>query len=151
MKKLSQTLLRIQALLSNAEDRQIQEAVKLWLKELKDLAYGTKDIIDEFATKPLRSSTQFPIETRKRKWVHDLFSYFGSTSRYSIECRMKESRGRLDGIVSKRDQLHLKVRDQGRRLQSRDQSQTSSFIDESIVFGRVDDREDRQFVEVGPV
>lgn len=54
---------------------------------------------------------------------------------------MKEIRERLDATVSERDQLHLNVRDQGQRLQSIDQSQTSSFIDESIVFGRVDARE----------
>ncbi|XXG50594.1 hypothetical protein AAC387_Pa02g4574 [Persea americana] len=145
MKKLSRTLLRIQAFLSDAEDRQIQEeAVKLWLSDLKDVAYDAEDIIDEFTTEALRSSTQSPVQTRKRKRVNDFFSYLGSsstTSQYSIECRIKEIRERLDEIESERDQLRLKVRDRGRRLQSRDRSQTSSLVDESIVFGRVDDRE----------
>ncbi|XXG50589.1 hypothetical protein AAC387_Pa02g4571 [Persea americana] len=115
MKKLSRTLLRIQAFLSDAEDRQIQEeAVKLWLSDLKDVAYDAEDIIDEFTTEALRSSTQSPIETRKRKRVNDFFSYLGSsstTSQYSIECRIKEIRERLDEIESERDQLRLKVRD----------------------------------------
>ncbi|KAJ8646342.1 hypothetical protein MRB53_008090 [Persea americana] len=144
MKKLSRTFLTIQALLSDAEDRQIkEEAVKLWLEDLKDVAYDAEDIIDEFTTEALRSTTQFPIQTRKRKRVQDVFSYLtcSPTSHYSIECRIKEIRERLDEIASERDQLQLKVRDRGRRLQSGDRSQTSSLVDESIVFGRVDDRE----------
>ncbi|KAJ8646344.1 hypothetical protein MRB53_008092 [Persea americana] len=145
MKKLSRTLLRIQAFLSDSEDRQIQEeAVKLWLRDLKDVAYDAEDLIDEFTTEALRSTTQFPIQARKRKRVNDLFSCLGSsstTSQYSIECRIKEIRERLDEIESERDQLQLKVRHQGWRLQSRYRSQTSAFVDESIVFGRVEDRE----------
>ncbi|XXG50596.1 hypothetical protein AAC387_Pa02g4575 [Persea americana] len=54
---------------------------------------------------------------------------------------IKEIRERLDEIESERDQLQLKVRHQGWRLQSRYRSQTSAFVDESIVFGRVEDRE----------
>lgn len=44
----------IQAVLSDAEEKQLtDEAVKMWLDNLQDLAYDAEDILDEFATQAL--------------------------------------------------------------------------------------------------
>ncbi|PPR89256.1 hypothetical protein GOBAR_AA31426 [Gossypium barbadense] len=48
-------LLKIQAVLEDAEDRQFTERlVKIWLNELKDLAYDLEDVLDDFSTVALR-------------------------------------------------------------------------------------------------
>ncbi|KAF6175311.1 hypothetical protein GIB67_021816 [Kingdonia uniflora] len=40
------------ALMNDAEQKQVRnEAVKAWLKELKDIAYDTEDVLDEWGTK----------------------------------------------------------------------------------------------------
>lgn len=55
VKKLERTLTNIQAVLEDAEKKQIADgAVKSWLYELRDLAYDVDDILDEFTTKALR-------------------------------------------------------------------------------------------------
>lgn len=51
MNKLSSTLTTIQAVLQDAEDRQLQDrAVHDWLRKLNDLSYEIDDVLDECAT-----------------------------------------------------------------------------------------------------
>ncbi|XXG41275.1 hypothetical protein AAC387_Pa01g1771 [Persea americana] len=147
-KKLSSTLSRIQSLLSDAEDRQIkQESVRLWLSDLKEVAYDAEDILDELAFIALRSKLETaPIQTRKRKLtdqvrVPHLFSRFFSN--LDLGSRIMEIRKRLDEIESESNQFHLKVIHPGwsERLKPRQRPPTSSIIDESIVFGRETERE----------
>ncbi|KAF2293678.1 hypothetical protein GH714_004110 [Hevea brasiliensis] len=48
-------LTRIQAVLEDAEEKQMSNRlVKMWLDDLKDLAYDVEDILDEFATESLQ-------------------------------------------------------------------------------------------------
>ncbi|XP_044470866.1 putative disease resistance RPP13-like protein 1 isoform X1 [Mangifera indica] len=54
LKKWEKTLKMIEAVLDDAEEKQLtNRAVKLWLDDLKDLAYDVEDILDEFATDAL--------------------------------------------------------------------------------------------------
>ncbi|RWR79711.1 putative disease resistance protein RGA3 [Cinnamomum micranthum f. kanehirae] len=66
--KLKSTLSRIQALLNDAEDRQIrEESVRLWLRELKDAAYDAEDIVDEVECQVHRSKIE-RAQMQTRKW-----------------------------------------------------------------------------------
>lgn len=57
LKEWKQKLLTIQALLNDAEEKQLtNSAVKMWLDDLRDLAYHVEDILDEFSTKALERS-----------------------------------------------------------------------------------------------
>ncbi|PSS12021.1 Disease resistance RPP13-like protein [Actinidia chinensis var. chinensis] len=50
----TRTLLKIRAVLDDAEEKQItNKFVNLWLEELQDLAYDLDDLLDEFSTKAL--------------------------------------------------------------------------------------------------
>ncbi|CAL5441111.1 unnamed protein product [Camellia sinensis] len=54
MKKLSSTLSTIQAVLGDAEQKQLQDkAIQNWLKELNDAAYEADGILDECAIEAL--------------------------------------------------------------------------------------------------
>ncbi|KAK1301208.1 hypothetical protein QJS10_CPB13g00683 [Acorus calamus] len=49
LKKLNRTLKRIEAVLKDADMVQVKEEnLKLWLRELKDLAYHAEDVLEEF-------------------------------------------------------------------------------------------------------
>ncbi|KAI4332875.1 hypothetical protein L6164_017750 [Bauhinia variegata] len=53
--KLKKTLLLIKGVVNDAEDKQVEnEAVRMWLNELKDVSYDAEDILDDFATQVLR-------------------------------------------------------------------------------------------------
>ncbi|KAJ8648697.1 hypothetical protein MRB53_001720 [Persea americana] len=124
-KKLSSTLSRIQSVLSDAENRQIkEESVRLWLSELKDVAYDAEDILDELEYIALQSKLeQAPMQTRERKFTDQI-------------------RERLDEIERESNHLHLKVMHGSERLKTRVGPPTGSTVDESVVFGRETEREE---------
>ncbi|XP_077215837.1 putative disease resistance protein RGA3 [Tasmannia lanceolata] len=146
VKNLSTTLSAIQAVLQDAEEQQVSSnAVKNWLRELKDVAYDADDVVDEFTTEVLRSKLEGNIQTSNRKQVRSLcFSCFTSNPvkfRHEIGHKIKEIRERLDKIGQDRHHFHLKQGDAGRRREIKRQSVTSSLINESNVFGRDNDKE----------
>uniref|UniRef100_A0A2N9IY16 Rx N-terminal domain-containing protein n=1 Tax=Fagus sylvatica TaxID=28930 RepID=A0A2N9IY16_FAGSY len=58
LKKWKTMLLKIRAVLDDAEEKQVtSRLVKLWLDELEDLAYDADDILDEFSIEALRHNT----------------------------------------------------------------------------------------------
>ncbi|XP_077215792.1 putative disease resistance protein RGA3 [Tasmannia lanceolata] len=146
VKNLSTTLSAIQAVLQDAEEQQVSSnAVKNWLRELKDVAYDADDVVDEFTTEVLRSKLEGNIQTSNRRQVRSLcFSCFTSNPvkfRHEIGHKIKEIRERLDKIGQDRHHFHLKQGDAGRRREIKRQLVTSSLINESNVFGRDNDKE----------
>ncbi|KAL6327985.1 hypothetical protein AAG906_031329 [Vitis piasezkii] len=63
-------LLKIYAVLEDAEEKQMtNRLVKMWLDELKDLAYDVEDILDEFATEALRRNLMaIPQPSTSKVW-----------------------------------------------------------------------------------
>ncbi|KAK1555806.1 hypothetical protein Q3G72_031524 [Acer saccharum] len=56
LKKLRRTLRVIRAVLEEAEERQLTDgALKIWLQELKEVAYEMEDLFDEFSPEALMS------------------------------------------------------------------------------------------------
>ncbi|KAM4111070.1 hypothetical protein ACJW30_05G040400 [Castanea mollissima] len=59
VRKLEGNLQIIQAVLDDAEKRQLkEEAVKLWLKRLKDVSYEMDDVLDEWNTAMIKSEIE---------------------------------------------------------------------------------------------
>ncbi|XP_077216345.1 putative disease resistance protein RGA3 [Tasmannia lanceolata] len=146
VENLSTTLSAIQAVLQDAEEQQVSSnAVKVWLRKLKDVAYDADDVVDEFTTEVLRSKLEGNIQTSNRKQVRSLcFSCFTSNPvkfRHELGHKIKEIRERLDKIGQDRHHFHLKQGDAGRRREIKRQQVTSSLINESNVFGRDNDKE----------
>lgn len=51
LEKWRKTLLMLQAVLNEAEEKQLTDkSIRIWLHDLRDLAYDVEDILDEFAT-----------------------------------------------------------------------------------------------------
>ncbi|EEE54700.1 hypothetical protein OsJ_02018 [Oryza sativa Japonica Group] len=132
-----------QATLEDAEEQGLQDNyVKLWLKELKDLALDAEDVLDDYRYELLQSQVQelqgdYP---RKRKHMDN-----DEEDNDSIDERINEMINRFEEISRDRDALKLrfedghKIVDRGNWMKSRP---TSHLIDESLVFGRIDEKED---------
>lgn len=59
LQRLKRLLSHIQATLDDAEEQGLQDNyVKLWLKELKDLARDAKDVLDDYRYELLQSQVQ---------------------------------------------------------------------------------------------
>ncbi|CAL5371284.1 unnamed protein product [Camellia sinensis] len=64
MKKLQDRWLTIQAVIENAEERQLRDTkVKLWLKKLKDVTYDADDLLDSITAQALRDNNN-----KKKVW-----------------------------------------------------------------------------------
>ncbi|KAL9444271.1 hypothetical protein AB3S75_017453 [Citrus x aurantiifolia] len=56
LKVLFDRLMSREVVLSDAQEKQLTErAVKMWLDELRDLAYDVEDVLDEFTTEVRRN------------------------------------------------------------------------------------------------
>ncbi|KAK2640075.1 hypothetical protein Ddye_027870 [Dipteronia dyeriana] len=63
LQKLNKKLLKIEAVLADAEEKQLSgdKLVKMWLDDLQDLSYDLDDLLDEFATQELERKLK-PVE-----------------------------------------------------------------------------------------
>ena len=68
LKKLKTTLLLINSVLNDAEEKQIKSpVVKEWVNELKDAAYNAQDLLDEIATDAALYKLKAEMEISKNK------------------------------------------------------------------------------------
>ncbi|URE10186.1 disease resistance RPP13-like protein 1 [Musa troglodytarum] len=151
LSKMERTLLRIQAVLSDAEEREIRdEAVKLWLKELKDLAYLAEDVLAEFGYEFLRikaKGADLPQPaTRKRKLeARKLDATAVLPTQIAIpggmQSRIKDISIRFDELAEERKALSLTENIGVRRSRAPVQPpQSTPYVDESCVYGREEDK-----------
>lgn len=76
LKRLNRLLVRIQAVLQDAEQREIHDvSVKLWLSELRGVAYRAEDVLDEYHYEVLRSIVESRNNTADQA-SHDQGIYF---------------------------------------------------------------------------
>ncbi|XP_078158818.1 putative disease resistance RPP13-like protein 1 [Carex rostrata] len=161
LEKLSRMLARIQAVQQDAEEREIHDcSVRLWLAELRGVAYQAEDVLDEFYYEVLRSiveSGDAAIEAyhrdggTKRKIAEmyassSLASYSVTNTKAPIPNGMaekiKDITERFEEISNARRDLHLREED-GTRLVIGTQIRppTSSHLDERVIFGREEEKE----------
>ncbi|XP_018817378.1 putative disease resistance protein At3g14460 isoform X2 [Juglans regia] len=123
LKKLKITLLSVNAVINDAEEKQFRcPLVKEWLHELKDAVYDAEDIWDEIATDAL----QYNLQAKS------------STTVNQMKLKIEEILDRLEFIAKQKDVLGLK---HGVAEKQSWKIPTSSLVEESHVYGRDDDRE----------
>ncbi|KAL6327644.1 hypothetical protein AAG906_022207 [Vitis piasezkii] len=75
-------LMKIYAVLHDAEDKQMTNPlVKMWLHDLRDLAYDVEDILDEFATQALRRNLIVAQPQPPTGTVQSIFFFYGFQDR----------------------------------------------------------------------
>ncbi|XP_058079735.1 putative disease resistance protein RGA3 isoform X2 [Magnolia sinica] len=143
MENLRSRLSTIQALLEDAEEQPVKsKALQNWLGKLKDVVYDADDILDEFTIE-----AEAKVEAKRRKaqirdCIMKVRTFFSASnplvSRSNMADKIKEIGQRLDAIAEERSQFHLK---EGERvLDIRGREPTDSFVIESDVYGREEDK-----------
>ncbi|XP_078159122.1 putative disease resistance RPP13-like protein 1 isoform X1 [Carex rostrata] len=138
LKKLMSMLERIKATLYDAEQREITDSsVKLWLKELKGVAYRAEDVLGEYHYEVLRAQVEArdasPPGSRKRKLIQDP---------YGMIHQIQLIRSIFDEIANDRIALQLSEGDGPKRCNNKLHiPPTSHFVIQSNIFGREKEKE----------
>nr|XP_048318201.1 putative disease resistance protein At3g14460 [Ziziphus jujuba var. spinosa] len=138
LKKLKIMLLSVNAVLNDAEEKQIRnQAVKEWLDELEDASYVADDLLDEIATDAL----QFKLEAGSRAGTSKVSNVVPtSLNSYNpdMETKIVEILERLEFIAKQKDLIGLK---EGVGEKPSPRIPTTSLIEETVVYGRDGDKE----------
>ncbi|CDP19397.1 unnamed protein product [Coffea canephora] len=148
LKRWSQVLSLIQAVLDDAEDKQnMRIAVKQWLDDLQDLAYDMDDVIDEFSTEACRRKlmeAQGSTSKVRKVKIPSCCTNF-SVKDYKFNRKMApkvdEITRRLESLKEQIKILHLVETVAKRPNKTRDRLPSTSLV-ESYVYGRENDKEE---------
>ncbi|XP_021801948.1 putative disease resistance protein At3g14460 [Prunus avium] len=104
------TLSEIRAVLNDAEERQLiteSMRLKLWLDDLRDLAYDLEDVLDKYATKMLKREIEqgHYAGTARRVWN----SFPNGVFNYKMNSEIQKITERLQEISQRKDQLSLNI------------------------------------------
>ncbi|WMV10698.1 hypothetical protein MTR67_004083 [Solanum verrucosum] len=143
MLNLQSTLSTIQAVLQDAEDRQMKEkALKNWLVKLKDIVYEADDLLDEYMTELLRHKVVLDDRETRYCVFHAVNSLYLSGTLiflgYSMKLKLKQVVEKLDLVANERAKFHF--RDVYEKRFSCERPQSDSYVIESKILGRNKDK-----------
>ncbi|XP_065629073.1 putative disease resistance protein RGA1 [Quercus suber] len=137
--KLGDTISTIKAVLLDAEAKQHNKEVKVWLKRLKDAMFDADDLLDEITTEALRRE----VMTRDKN-AKEVRIFFSKSNQLAYVLRMghkvKAMRKRFDAIAADRNKFHLEERPEERQVGYKAREQTYSYVHAEDVIGREDDK-----------
>ncbi|GMI77956.1 hypothetical protein like AT3G14470 [Hibiscus trionum] len=147
VENIGSTLRTIRAVLADAEKRQVKEqAVKLWLDNLQNVAYDIEDVLDEWSTAILRStigksrsssSSTFPVSRFEPPGI----SIPRLVGRRNIAVKIKELNERLQVIAKEKDDFAFIVNlTRNNDIEPERRPKTTCFIDVSEIRGRDQDK-----------
>ncbi|KAH9726724.1 putative disease resistance RPP13-like protein 1 [Citrus sinensis] len=147
LKKWERKLKMIQAVLNDAEEKQLtDEAVKMWLDDLQDLAYDAEDILDEFATQDLESKLMAQNQDSSGQVLSFIPASLNPNAimfSYSMGSKIKDITSRLEQLCQERIELGLQRITGGASSTAAATQQrppSSSVPTEREVFGREEDK-----------
>ncbi|KAL5844587.1 hypothetical protein ACOSQ4_010545 [Xanthoceras sorbifolium] len=133
LKKLRRTLRVIRAVLEEAEERQLTHgALKIWLRELKEVSYDMEDLLDEFSPEALMSRNRGGFAQQVLNLVP--FANIGE-----MLSKLKQVKETLETLAEERSNFNL--REGVVKTSSRSRRQTGSYIIQSEILGREDDKQ----------
>ncbi|CAN6693357.1 unnamed protein product [Malus baccata var. baccata] len=137
LEKWRATLSTIAAVLSDADERQqTDDAVKLWLNNLRDLAYDVEDMLDKFATQMLKRTIEGRDQASTSNKVRN--SLFKIKLNWDMNSEMKKITERLQDISDRKVKFGLK--DTGTSAKESRSLPSSGVLDEKLVVGRDGDK-----------
>ncbi|KAK8618981.1 hypothetical protein V6N13_132951 [Hibiscus sabdariffa] len=135
LNKLRSSLLLTRAFLQDAERRQLDEPVKVWLEQLRDIACKADVVLDELAYEHFRRK----VDTRKRTQVSNFFSPSKNSLAITLKMakKVKTISQSIKDVNSQATELGLQQRLQVSAPVSRGVGGgTHSLVDSSRVVGR---------------
>ncbi|KDO57002.1 hypothetical protein CISIN_1g042509mg [Citrus sinensis] len=144
VEKLKRNFRAIQAVLVDAEQKQVkEETVRLWLDQLKDASYDMEDVLDEWITARLKLQIEGAPHQRKKKVCSFIpASCFGVQQvfvRRDIALKIKAINERLDEIAEQKGMFNFNM-NVIKSIETPGRVQSVSFIDEDRVCGRDDEK-----------
>ncbi|KAL9381294.1 hypothetical protein Peur_026951 [Populus x canadensis] len=139
--KLKRTFMMVQAVLKDAEEKQWKdEAIRIWLTDLKDAAYDADDVLDEFAIEAQRRRQRGGLKNR----VRSLFSLHQNplVFRLKMAYKVKNVREKLDDIANEKNKFSLTEGVGENEADSFDWRITCSLVNESEIYGRDKEKEE---------
>ncbi|CAN6696703.1 unnamed protein product [Malus baccata var. baccata] len=138
MDKLKVTLNTLQAVLNDAEEKQIvNPAVGVWLNDLKDAVFDAEDLVDEIDTEALRHKVED--QTKKTQVLNFLSTSRNPFNYKGMNGRIEELFQRLEHLAEQRNRLGLRE-GIGRMVSQR--TPTTSVVEEGFCpYGRDKDKE----------
>ncbi|KAL5802106.1 hypothetical protein ACOSQ4_030411 [Xanthoceras sorbifolium] len=147
LQKWENTLRMVQAVLGDAEEKQLTDwAVKTWLDDLRDLAYDVEDILDECATEALSRKLKMDhaSTSKVRKLIPaSLSKWSPSGVKFSVHMRsqIKDISSRLEELCKQRNDLGLQMNAGGVSTARQQRPLPSSSVPhEPAVYGRDGDK-----------
>ncbi|KAL5760402.1 hypothetical protein ACOSQ2_019240 [Xanthoceras sorbifolium] len=147
LEKWKKTLVKIEAVLDDAEEKQTTDRlVETWLGELKNLAYDVEDMLDEFATEALqRKSLDEPqaSTSKVRKFIPTCCTGFNPQSfklNSAMASQIEEITTRLQKIVEERNNFDLKENSGLRSNRAKYQRLPATSLNEPHIYGRENDK-----------
>ncbi|XP_016649630.1 PREDICTED: putative disease resistance protein RGA1 [Prunus mume] len=139
LQKLKDKVAQLQAVLLDAEQKQANYQVKVWLQSVEDAVYEADDVLDEFYTEA-QWRQMVPGNNKVSKQVRIFFSssnqlVFG----LKIGHKIKDLNKRLYEIASNRTFGQLQVNHEDARFVIRERV-THSFVREDNIIGRDEDK-----------
>ncbi|XP_008245919.1 PREDICTED: putative disease resistance RPP13-like protein 1, partial [Prunus mume] len=139
VKKLEITLLSLNAVLNDAEEKQfLNSYVKEWLNKLQDGVFDADDLLHEINAKVLRCKVEAEFQTVTNK-VRDFLPTFLNHNYQGMKGRIHKLLERLEHLAKQREFLGLREGVVGGKVSQR--TPTTSLVDESCVYGRDGDKE----------
>ncbi|XVE80874.1 hypothetical protein DITRI_Ditri15bG0016100 [Diplodiscus trichospermus] len=134
LNELLRSLTMTRAFLKDAETKQVNEPLGVWLKELREIASKADDVLDELAYEDLRRKA----ETQMRKKVSNFFSISKNPIVFSFKMTqiVKGINISLKKINDRAREFGLEQRVHTLPPLSRGSQTTHFFIDSSQVVGR---------------
>ncbi|KAM3683777.1 hypothetical protein ACJW31_12G174300 [Castanea mollissima] len=139
--RFEKTLSTVKAVLLDAEEQQVHnQALTVWLRQLKEVFYDAQDVLDEFECEALRRQVVEMQGSTTRK----VRRFFSSSNplifRTKMAHKVKEIRARLDEVAADRAKFHLSPRSDDRHV-VRGREMSYSFVQASDVIGRGQDKD----------
>ncbi|KAF8039399.1 hypothetical protein BT93_B1816 [Corymbia citriodora subsp. variegata] len=114
LKKWEGMLISINLVLDDAEDGQLagNVGVKLWLENLRNLAYDIEDLLDEFTTKSAKDESKAKPRASKACLLLPSCGFILNPCAFMFDCKMRskieEMDGRLKNLITQKDILKLR-------------------------------------------
>ncbi|KAM1604526.1 hypothetical protein ACFX15_030627 [Malus domestica] len=137
--KLQEIVAGFQGVLLDAEQKQTNNEVKLWLESVEDAVYEADDLLDELNTEVQQRQMMFG-NTKMSKKVRLFFSSSNQLAfRLKMSHKIKDINKRLREVASRRAFLSLEVNREDTRFIIRERV-AHSFVPKENIIGRDEDK-----------
>jgi Leucine-rich repeat (LRR) protein len=141
LEHLERTFITTQAVLQDAEVKQWKDqAIKVWLRHLKDAAYDVDDLLDEFAIAAQWHQQRRDLKNRLRSFFS--INHNPLVFRQRMANKLKNVREKLDAIANEKNKFNLTPQVGDIAADTYDGRLTSSLVNESEICGRGQEKEE---------